>query len=41
MGGDGLIWKQLGQDIDGEAAGENSGLSVSLSADELVMIRVM
>ena len=26
-------WKQLGQDIDGEAAGDESGLSVSLSDD--------
>ena len=26
-------WKQLGQDIDGEAAGDNSGLYVSLSSD--------
>ncbi len=26
-------WMQLGDDIDGEAAGDNSGLSVSLSAD--------
>jgi len=28
-----LGWKKLGQDIDGEAAGDNSGVSVSLSAD--------
>jgi hypothetical protein len=27
------LWNQLGQDIDGEAAGDNSGVSVSLSAD--------
>ena len=27
------IWTQLGQDIDGEAAGDESGYSVSLSAD--------
>ena len=26
-------WMQLGQDIDGEAAGDNSGISVSLSSD--------
>ena len=26
-------WEQLGSDIDGEAAGDNSGLSVSLSVD--------
>ncbi len=26
-------WKQLGGDIDGEAAGDNSGKSVSLSVD--------
>ena len=29
----GSIWNQLGQDIDGEAAGDRSGHSVSLSAD--------
>eukprot|EP00984_Skeletonema_dohrnii_P001576 scaffold491_cov76-Skeletonema_dohrnii-CCMP3373.AAC.1 len=27
------IWSQLGADIDGEAAGDRSGISVSLSAD--------
>ena len=27
------IWKQVGSDIDGEAAGDNSGYSVSLSSD--------
>ena len=27
-----LSWKKLGQDIDGEAVGDNSGWSVSLSA---------
>ena len=27
------IWKQIGQDIDGEAAYDHSGVSVSLSAD--------
>ena len=26
-------WTQVGSDIDGEAAGDNSGRSVSLSAD--------
>ena len=26
-------WSQLGTDIDGEAAGDNSGYSVSLSSD--------
>ena len=26
-------WTQLGADIDGEAAGDNSGYSVSLSSD--------
>jgi ribosomal protein L13E len=26
-------WRQIGQDIDGEAAGDNSGYAVSLSAD--------
>ncbi len=30
---DGLNWNQLGTDIDGEAAGDLSGWSVSLSAD--------
>ena len=29
----GSVWQQLGLDIDGEAAGDESGLSVSLSAD--------
>eukprot|EP00579_Thalassiosira_antarctica_P005588 CAMPEP_0201901960 /NCGR_PEP_ID=MMETSP0902-20130614/54708_1 /ASSEMBLY_ACC=CAM_ASM_000551 /TAXON_ID=420261 /ORGANISM="Thalassiosira antarctica, Strain CCMP982" /LENGTH=885 /DNA_ID=CAMNT_0048435945 /DNA_START=53 /DNA_END=2708 /DNA_ORIENTATION=- len=33
MAGTGSSWKQLGQDIDGEAAGDRSGASVSLSAD--------
>ena len=33
MEGTGLSWKQLGQDIDGEAAGDMSGISVALSAD--------
>ena len=28
-----IAWEQLGGDIDGEAAGDNSGRSVSLSAD--------
>ena len=28
-----MIWEQLGQDIDGEAAEDESGISVSLSAD--------
>ncbi len=27
------IWRQLGQDIDGEASGDNTGHSVSISAD--------
>jgi hypothetical protein len=27
------VWTQLGQDIDGEAAGDNSGYSVSMSSD--------
>ena len=26
-------WKQIGQDINGEAANDNSGFSVSLSSD--------
>ena len=30
---DGNIWQQLGADIDGEAAGDESGQAVSLSAD--------
>ncbi len=30
---DGASWVQLGQDIDGEAAGDLSGASISLSAD--------
>ena len=30
---DGSSWKQIGQDIDGEAAGDNSGKSVSLSSN--------
>ena len=30
---DGIDWIQLGSDIDGEAAGDLSGLSISLSAD--------
>ena len=29
----GSAWTQVGQDIDGEAAGDNSGYSVSLSSD--------
>ena len=29
----GGIWQQIGQDIDGEAAGDHSGISVSLSSD--------
>ena len=31
MGGDGLSWKQLGQDIDSKEAFDWSGISVSLS----------
>ena len=30
---DGAAWTQLGGDIDGEAAGDESGTSVALSAD--------
>ncbi len=30
---DGAAWTQLGSDIDGEAAGDESGASVALSAD--------
>ena len=35
MDGDvtGLSWKQLGQDINGEADGNQSGISAYLSAD--------
>ena len=29
----GIIWTQVGLDIDGEAAFDNSGYSVSLSSD--------
>ena len=31
------VWTQLGADIDGEAAGDQSGFSVSLSADGLTL----
>jgi len=31
-------WMQLGGDIDGEAAGDNSGYSVSLSGDGTIMV---
>jgi len=34
---DGSSWTQLGQDIDGEVAGDNSGRSVSLSADGMTV----
>ena len=34
---DGTSWGQLGQDIDGEAAGDNSGMSVSLSSDGTIV----
>ena len=34
---DGAMWNQLGTDIDGEAAGDSSGYSVSLSADGLTV----
>ena len=30
-------WNQLGADIDGEAAGDQSGLSVAMSADGLTV----
>ena len=30
---DGSVWNKIGQDIDGEASGDESGLSVSLSYD--------
>jgi hypothetical protein len=32
-----LFWAQIGQDIDGESAGDNSGSSVSLSADGTIL----
>ena len=34
---DGTAWTQLGQDIDGEAAGDESGYSVSLSSDGTIV----
>lgn len=34
---DGLNWNQLGQDIDGEAAGNFSGISVNLNSDGTVV----
>ena len=34
---DGTSWNQVGQDIDGEAAGDESGYSVSLNADGAVV----
>ncbi len=34
---DGITWNQLGQDIDGEAAGDRFGRSVSLSADGSIL----
>ena len=34
---DGSSWNQLGSDIDGEAAGDYSGSSVSLSSDGSVL----
>ena len=33
----GAVWNQLGEDIDGEAAGDRSGYSVSLSADGTIV----
>ena len=33
MNDPGSSWKQIGLDIDGQSAGDNSGWSVSLSAD--------
>ncbi|CAM9089726.1 unnamed protein product [Chrysoparadoxa australica] len=32
-----MMWVQLGLDIDGEAAIDNSGLSVSINADGTVV----
>ena len=34
---DGSAWVQKGSDIDGEAAGDNSGYSVSLSSDGAII----
>ena len=34
---DGTSWNQLGQDIDGEVAGDRSGYSVSLSSDGMIV----
>ena len=34
---DGMIWNQIGADLDAEAAGDNSGHSVSLSADGSIL----
>ena len=34
----GTTWNQLGNDINGEAAGDNSGVSVALSADGRTVI---
>ena len=31
------MWTQLGQDLDGEAAGDDSGYSVSLSGDRVAI----
>jgi hypothetical protein len=34
---DGTRWEQIGQDINGKAAGDGSGGSVSLSADGMMV----
>jgi hypothetical protein len=34
---DGMTWQQLGDDIDGEAQGDNSGISVALNEDGTVV----
>jgi len=34
---DGASWEQIGEDIDGDAAGDNSGISVSLSANGTII----
>ena len=31
------MWTQLGQDLDGEAAGDRSGVSVSLAGDRVAI----
>ena len=35
---DGALWQQIGLDIDGEAAGDNSAKSVSMPSDDVLAI---